>query len=226
MRLMGKISGLLLAMFANVVVASEATHGGINWWHLGPSYKEAPALGWLTITFVIFVVGVSRAVKKPLSLYLETRSKDIKRQIEEGRLAKIESEKRLRLYDEKLNSLGQEIEKMKQNFLAQANAEKEQRKRQAEETEARILRDTEDTIRANIERSRNRLAEEVIARAMKQAEATIAEQKRDAIDELLKDSFIKDLRVSAAEAKRDYVVNEFVKGSLRNDAGAAAREVH
>ncbi len=224
MQLMGKIGGLLLASYAHVAVASEATHG-VNWWHLGAAYKDAPALGWLSITFIIFVYGISRAIKKPLSLYLETRSKDIRRQIEEGRQAKIESEKKLKLYDEKLSSLHEEIEKIKQAFSDQAQAEKLLRRRLAEEMEARVLKDADDTIKANIERSKNRLAEEVIAHAVTLAEQTIAE-KSGQLDGLFKANFVSDLEASATKTKRDYVVSEVARGSRKPDAFDLAREVH
>lgn len=198
---MKKLAVWLQVVFCgNALMASESGHG-INWWHLGSAYKDTPALGWLTITFIIFVYGVSRAVKKPLSLYLEMRSKDIRQQIEEGRLAKIDSEKKLKLYDEKLQSLGQEIEKMTASFTEQAQAEKRERERLAKEMAARILRETDDTIRNNIERSRNRLAVEVIDRAIMLAEQTIAEEKRDQVDEFLKRSFLNDLKSSVSDRK-------------------------
>ncbi len=218
-------ASLILLTYAERMFASEATHG-INWWHLGAAYKDSPALGWLTMTFVIFVYGVCRVIKTPLSLYLETRSKDIRRQIEEGRLAKIESEKKLKLYDEKLRSLGQEIEKMKENFTEQAHAEKLERERQAREMEVRIIRDTEDTIRANIERTKNRLAEEAIVQALHLAERTIAQQQRDQVHEFLKGNFVTDLARTASVAKRGSVANEYENASLNNDLGTTAREVH
>lgn len=190
---------LLWAVFlANVAHASGAQHS-INWWRLGSEYSDAPALGWLTITFVIFVYGIVFIVKKPLSLYLETRSKDIRRQIEEGLKAKIESEEKLRLYDEKLRSLDSEIEKMKAAFAEQAQAESRERERATRELEARILRDAEDTIKANFERSKNRLAEEVVARAALLAKETIVQRKRDQVDGFLKSAFIDDLKTTAKE---------------------------
>ncbi len=214
-----------LVNFAHSVMASGASPE-INWWNLGSEYKDAPALGWLAITFFIFVYCIFRAVRTPLSLYLETRSRDIRQQIEEGRLAKIESEKKLLLYDEKLRTLGQEIEKLKQNFAVQAASERKERERSAQEMEARISRDAEDTIRANVERTKNRLAEEAISRAVEMAGQTIAKNKREAVDDVLKQSFLVDLHDSAAEAKRESVMSAVLKGSKKNDLLALATEVN
>lgn len=187
---------------APCALASESTEHGINWWHLGPAYKDAPALGWLTITFIIFVYLLVRAIRKPLSLYLETRSKDIRKQIEEARLAKEESEKKLELYSEKLKSLDQEILKMKTVFHEQAMAEKKERKRIAEEMATRILQDADDTIKASFERTKVRLANEVVTKALNQAEEIIVKSKQQQVDQFLKTAFIEDLKITAQEVQQ------------------------
>ena len=224
---MNKTTRLLPLFFAvaHGAMASDGASHSINWWHLGSAYKDSPALGWLALTFVIFVWGVAHAVRKPLSFYLATRSKDIRDQIEEGRQAKIESERKLKLYDEKLHNLGAEIEKLKHSFNEQAAAEKLERDRQNKETEARILRDAEDTIRANMERAKNRLAEEAITRAMALAEQTISEHKRREVDSVLKDSFLTDLQHSASDAKRGMAASELLRGAPKHAPHALAKEV-
>lgn len=188
----------VLNAYAGVASSHGAEHG-INWWHLGLEYKDQPALGWLIITFLIFVYGICRAIKKPLSLYLETRSKDIKRQIEEGAQAKKLSEQKLKMYEEKLKTLDSEVEKMKSVFTEQAQAEKKERQRLAKEAELRILKEAEDSIKASFERSKNRLAEEVIKTAVALAEETITKKKRDQIDGLLQGAFIEDLKAGRRE---------------------------
>lgn len=177
---------------ASSLFANEAHHG-INWWHLGSEYKDAPALGWLSITFLVFVYCIIKAVKKPLSLYLETRSKDIKRAIEEGQKAKAQAQEQLANYEQKLASLSKEIERMKQQFLEQAEAEKKEKMRLAHEIEQRIVRDTEDTIRANYTRAKNRLAQEMIELALQHAQKHIVEHQREDMDQLLKKQMITDL---------------------------------
>lgn len=191
---------LFLALISAPALASSG-HGEINWWHLGSAYSEAPALGWLFITFFIFVFGLIYAIKKPLSLYLETRSKDIRKQIEEGKEAKLESEKKLRLYEEKLNSLDREIDRLKNNFEEQAKAEQLERERLLKELEGRIAHEADDTIKASYERAKNNLAEEVVEKALKIASATIASSRLTEVDGILKRAFIEDL--NSAETKLD-----------------------
>ncbi len=195
-----KISYICLSLLAAAQAhANEASHG-INWWHLGSEYKDAPALGWLTITFVIFVFFIGRAIKKPLSLYLETRSRDIKRAIEEGQKAKLASAEQLAMYDQKLKSLSHEIDKMKALFAEQAAAEKSEKLRLAKEMESRIIRNTDDTIRNNIIRTKNKLAEEVIALAVASAQKSLLENQPAQMDQHLRNQLMRDLSTHAPEA--------------------------
>jgi F0F1-type ATP synthase membrane subunit b/b' len=189
-----KILGFTIIWASNGTASSDH---GINWWHLGTQYKDSPALGWLIITFLIFVYAIARAIKKPLALYLETRAKDISQKIQEGFLAKKESEEKLATYEKKLQSLNLEIEKLRTAFSEQALSEKKERERSAQEMRDRILRDAEDTIKANFERSKNRLADEVINKAMILAEEKIVKEKQIQMDEFLKVRFIKELETNA-----------------------------
>lgn len=194
------ISTLFLAVLgAQASWASASTAHSINWWGLGSQYKDAPALGWLTVTFLIFIWILVRSVKKPLSLYLETRSNDIRKAIEEGKEARLRGEEKLRLYEAKLQSLDQEIAKLKNSFMEQAAAEKAEKERWAKEASERILRDTKDTIKANFERSKNRLAQEVIRKALTDAQKTIMENERAPMDEYLKERLVSDLKSAAKD---------------------------
>lgn len=191
--LSAKLHIALGLLCASELYASTSTSAHeINWWHLGSEYKDAPALGWLTITFLIFVYLIVRQIKPSLSLYLESRSQDIRDQIEEGRLAKIEAEKKLKLYDEKLRGLSDEIAKMKEAFERQALAQKQEREQQTKEVEARLLRDADETIRANFDRSKNRLATEVIEKAIVLAEKKLIAMS-DEVHAVLSQTLINDI---------------------------------
>lgn len=189
---------IFLGLFLSLpLLASE--HGGINWWHLGSEYKDAPALGWLSITFAIFLIVLGRTIKKPLALYLETRSNDIARAIEEGKKAKLLAEEQLATYDQKLKSLSQEIEKMKALFMEQAALEKNEKQRLAKETEARIIKNTDDTIRANWTRMKHHLAEEMVGLAISSAKKQVLANQRETMNSHLKRQLIADLPATVKE---------------------------
>jgi F-type H+-transporting ATPase subunit b len=151
-------------------------------------------MGWLLITFIIFVALIVKAIKKPLALYLETRSLDIRKAIEEGLNAKRESQKQLKIYEEKLRSLDDEVAKIKAVFLEQAQSEQIMKERITKEQSARILKDVDDTIRANVERAKNKLAEEVINSALFKAKTTLMEHHIPEVDAYLKKSLIQDIK--------------------------------
>lgn len=186
-------------LLADTLLASSNNHDAINWWGLGSEYKDAPALGWLIITFALFIWILVRAIKKPLSLYLETRSEDIKKAILEGQEARLEGEKKLKLYEEKLAGLDREIEKLKKSFMEQAELEKREKEKLAKEASARIIKDTQDTILANFARSKNKLAEELIKKALKDAQKDIMEHEQSTMDERLKERLLVDLKTAAKD---------------------------
>lgn len=199
---------LLMVMITNLVAVQAMAEGHdpsehhINWWGLGSEYSDSPAVGWLIITFLIFIYALARAIKKPLALYLETRSKDIEHKIQEGQRAQLDSEAKLRLYEQKLNTLGDEIHKMKAAFDEQAQREKEEKERHLKELEERIRREAEDTIRAEYGRSKNRLSKETIAQAISLAQQNIMDGKVDQVDDFLKKSLLQDLNQTAGEVHR------------------------
>lgn len=191
----------LLFFLFNSYTLWAFTEGGhsINWWRLGSNYKDTPALGWLFLTFFIFIYFLVKTIKKPLSLYLETRSKDIKNQIEESLRVKKESEEKLRQYENKLASLNFEIEKMKKDFLNQAKDEKKELERISLETREKILKDTEDTIKINMLRLKNRLSKEIIEMAINNAKEKIIKDSLD-IDSHLKESLLSDIKNDKVKA--------------------------
>lgn len=197
MRIFSRLFMLLTA--ATSSWASSSEHHPINWWGMGAEFKDAPALGWLTLTFLIFIFALIKAVRKPLSLYLETRSNDIRKAIEEGQRARSEGEEKLKLFEEKLRGLDQEIENLKKTFREQAQAEKIEKERLAREASERIIKDTKDTIKASFERSKTRLAEEVIRTALAEAQKTIMENQRAPVDAHLKERLVAELKSAAKD---------------------------
>lgn len=176
-----------------LATSGEGSHG-VNWWHLGSAYKDAPAIGWLSITFIIFVWGIVVAVRKPLSLYLETRSKDIRRKIEEGQFLKAESEKKLAEYESKLKSLDAQIASLSQAFSETARAEKEEMIRLLGEAEGRIQKEATDMIAAEYARSKNRLSKEVMEVAITKATAKLRSGDLESLNKNLTSDLIADLK--------------------------------
>ena len=74
------LATFLVANAAAAAGGEAAGHGGhhephvANWWGMGEQYANTPALGWLTITFLIFV-GVLVFFGRPaIKRHLNTRA--------------------------------------------------------------------------------------------------------------------------------------------------------
>lgn len=164
-----------------------------NWWGLGKEHQEAPALGWLSITFLIFVGAVFKWAKKPLQTFLESRSSEVRQALEEATRAKVEAEARAAEYEERLRKLDEEIAALKDEFRGRGEAEAERIEAAARSAAERINKDTEDTIAAEYEKAREALKAEGARLALELAEDRI----RGAVDkgdhERLYQSFIQDL---------------------------------
>lgn len=164
-----------------------------NWWGIGEQYADTPALGWLTITFLIFV-GVLVFFGRPaIKRYLENRADTVEKAIAEARRAKENAEKRAAEAEAKLAALAGEVDKMKAEFTAQGKLEAERIAAAADDMAKKIARDAEDTIVAETERAREALRVEAGKLALQMAEERIKGLLSAADDERLKTSLIQGL---------------------------------
>lgn len=202
MKTYSKHTALLSMFIATAAVAAEhgeaagGHHGAphvSNWWGIGEQYANTPALGWLTITFLIFV-GILVFFGRPaIKRHLETRADAVEKAIAEARRAKEDAEKRAKDAEAKLAALSGEVEKMKAEFTAQGKLEAERIATAAADMAKKIARDTEDTIGAETERAKEALRVEASKLAMQLAEERIKQLLTDADDGKLKTSLIQGL---------------------------------
>lgn len=144
-----------------------------NMWGVGGQYAETPALGFLTITFLVFVLGLFFILRKPISIYVENRSHSVRKAIEEAQRAKAAAEARAREAEAKLASLDDEMKRLRGDFEVQGKAEMARIEKMADETAVRIAKDAEDTIAAESERARQTLRAEAARLALELAEERI-----------------------------------------------------
>lgn len=193
-----------LAAWAQAPGGAGGAHGGghgevhhphvSNWWHFGDAYKETPALGWLAITFVVFVVGLIAVAKKPMNVFLENRADAVRKAIEEATRAKADAERRAREAEEKLAALDAEVRRMKSDFESQGKAELERLEKVGRDTAARIAKDAEDTIAAEVDRARTVLRAEAARLALESAEERIKAAVTADDDARLRQSLVQHLQ--------------------------------
>ncbi|MBN4077405.1 ATP synthase F0 subunit B, partial [Sulfobacillus acidophilus] len=178
--MLDKIFGFLSVFLLSSFCLASNSNAKINWWKIGSEYADTPAFGWYIITFIIFVALVISAIKKPLLLYLQTRSNDIRQQIEEAKLAKKEANERLAQYEQRLLNLDNEIAKMQADFKRQGEKEKEDIKKLAKKIASQITKDAGNSILAEFNHAKDELksqtAKIVIQEAQEKIKMRINEQ--------------------------------------------------
>ncbi|MBL4818164.1 MAG: ATP synthase F0 subunit B [Deltaproteobacteria bacterium] len=167
----------------------------LNWWGFGSAYQDNPAIGWMIITFVIFMALLLKAIKKPLANYLEARSEQIKNAIEEAKFAKEEAELKLRQYENRLLELDAELAKIKEDFRRQGEAEKARLKEEAKQIADQMLANTEETLKAEVSKAKHELKQEVAEHTLKAA------QKRLGVSESLEAQLCQNFVENTTEAR-------------------------
>jgi F-type H+-transporting ATPase subunit b len=170
-------SAVLLS--STIALAAEGAAGGhhephiSNVWGIGAQYAQTPALGFLTITFLVFVLGLFFILRKPIAILVENRSDAVRKAIEEAQRAKAAAEARAKEAEAKLASLDDEMKRLRSDFEVQGKAEMARIEKLAEETAVRIAKDAEDTIAAESDRARQTLRAEAARLALELAEERI-----------------------------------------------------
>ena len=91
----------------------------LNWWHIGNAYKENPAIGWMLITFMIFLITLRQLTKIPLQHLLQVRHEKIKNLILENEKLRDEACLKLKICKERLFKIEGEINEIKNYFKEQ-----------------------------------------------------------------------------------------------------------
>jgi F-type H+-transporting ATPase subunit b len=204
-----KLPNLLVVAAALLASASAlAVEGGghgephvANWWGIGPEHAEAPALGFVMITFAVFVAGLFFALKNKVAVLLENRADFVKKAIEEAQRARDAAEARAREAEHKLQSLEGEMQRLKGDFEQQGKAELERIEKLAQETAARIARDADDTIAAEVERAQRALRAEAARLALELAEGKIKAALSAGDDARLQQTLIANLEQAGSSAQ-------------------------
>ena len=187
-----------------VAADGAATHGGghggghgephvANWWGIGDKYAETPALGFLSITFLIFAFGLVYFGRKPLADHLATRAAAVEKAIAVATKAKDAALARAREAEARFAALDGEIKKMRADFEAQGKAEAERIEAAAVDMAKKIAKDTDDMVAAEVQRAREALRAEAASLALKLAEERIQKMLTTDDDARLKRGLVAEL---------------------------------
>lgn len=168
-----------------------------NWTNWDPEVNShAPALAWVMLTFAIFAVIVIAAARKPLRGFLATRSDAIGSAIREADIAKKAAEAKERENAAKLKALDGEIVAMTEEFKTRGEEEKRRSIQAGERTSARLHKDAQDTMQAELDRTRRTLSAETAQMALDLAEDKIKSVMTSADETRMQKDFLAQIAAS------------------------------
>lgn len=157
-------AGLLMLVSAGIVFAASGGNGdhGAKGWIAEDTYR---VLNFIALALILFFV-----LKKPVKQFLGDRVRNIREELDDLEAQKQATEKKLAEYNERLAVLGQEAEKIIDQYRKQGESLKEKILQEAESAAGKL----EDQARRNIERefaqAKLHLETEVLEKAIEKAE--------------------------------------------------------
>ena len=179
-------AGVLLLLFASGV-AFASTDGG---------HGSAEPKGWVkedtyrVMNFAVLAIALFFILRKPMSQALGARIEGIKDQLSKLEARKKEAEQELAKYNDKLSLMGQEAEKIVEEYVRLGNDAKARILKEAESAAVKL----EDQARRNIahefERAKLQLQEEILEKALVKAEDIVKRNITDGDQDRLVDEYL------------------------------------
>jgi len=159
---------LFLAVPAFCSSEGEESHG-----------QESHAIGWINtdtyrvMNFAVLAIGLIILLRKPASNALNDRIKGIKEQLNDLETKKLEAEKNLVQYNERLSLLDKEAEKIVAEYIKQGNEAKKRILDAAGDAALKLEEQARRNIEHEFKQARSNLKEEVVEKALVMAEDII-----------------------------------------------------
>jgi F-type H+-transporting ATPase subunit b len=189
--------GLTLAYLgapATAAASPQAPH--VNW--LSFDYKadphKGPPLAMALLNFAVLTGLLTVLFGPKLRKFLLTRHDTIKRDLEEGRRLRDEAMRKLREYETKLAGVDAEVAKLIGEIRRQAEDDRARIIADAEAHAAKVKRDAEDRIAAELDRARRLLEREVVDAAIAAAAKILQTSATPADQTQMVDDFIGDVQ--------------------------------
>ncbi|MFO8085487.1 MAG: ATP synthase F0 subunit B [Desulfobacterales bacterium] len=161
-------------------LAAGDEHGGH--WVATDTYR--------VINFAVLAIGLFFLLRKPVAQALGSRIKGIRDQLENLEARKVEAEKELASYVEKLSKLEEEAEGIIEDYIRQGNEAKNRIIKEAEVAAVKLEEQAKKNIEHEFEKAKIMLKEDVLEKAMARAEEIIQEKISTDDQERLVDDYL------------------------------------
>ena len=159
------MTALLLFLTGSAFCSSGGEGGGTKGWINTDTYR--------VMNFAVLAVGLIILLRKPASNALNDRIKGIKEQIDDLETKKLEAEKNLSQYNERLFLLDKEAEKIVAEYIKQGNEAKKRILDAASDAALKLEEQARRNIEHEFKQARSKLQEEVVEKAFVMAEENI-----------------------------------------------------
>ncbi len=143
------------------------------------SGEAAGSKGWVAtdtyrvMNFVVLLAAIIYFFGKWISQALSARVRSIKEQLESLETQKVEAEKKLAQYNDKLSQLESEAEKIVQSYIQQGNEAKAKILKAAQETAEKLQLQARRNIEHEFSKARQELQQEVVEKSLVKAEEVL-----------------------------------------------------
>ena len=173
-----RLAGLVIVMMAGLLfltVPAFCSSGGEGGGHSGCGGTK----GWINtdtyrvMNFAVLAIGLIILLRKPASNALDDRIKGIREQLNDLETKKLEAEKNLAQYNERLSLLDKEAEKIVAEYIKQGNEAKKRILDAAGDAALKLEEQARRNIEHEFKQARSKLKEEVVEKALVMAEEII-----------------------------------------------------
>jgi F-type H+-transporting ATPase subunit b len=163
-----------------------------DFWTYREAHEPPPFAGALT-NFAVLVFLLGRFAGPSMARFVRERHDSIAKQLAESGRLRDEARRKLDEYNLKLAGMNQEIDRLISEIRTEAENDRRRILAEADQRAARMKRDAEQQIQAELQRVKLELERETVLRAVALAEQLIRERAGREEQRELADRFVKDL---------------------------------
>lgn len=174
---------LFLAVSISTAMGASGGDGATKHWEWTDT--------WRVMNFTVLAVALFFVLRKPLSQALSSRIKVIKEQLDDLEAQKVDAEKQLAEYNDKLAQLEKEAEKIVDDYVRQGNEAKARILKEAEASAEKLQAQARRSIEHEFERAKSELQKEILEKSLVKAEEIIKSKISDEDQENIVDDYLK-----------------------------------
>lgn len=187
----------VLSTIHALLVASSEGHGH------GTQVLTIESVKWgevgaVILSAIIFFGFIAYKVRPAVRDGLLKRRSTLEEQLQEAQKKAAEAQARAEEYRDKLAHLEEEVQRIADNYKAEAEREATRMEQETEAAIARLARESDNTIRQEILKAEQRIHEAAVQTTLAAAEQLLRERTTDADQRRLADQYIKQLNEERA----------------------------